>query len=672
MKTAVPHWRIKRQLVEQIRPSVQFRSLRQRAAAEASNILSDYDMRLIREGKHTTLYRRLGAHVVQNGKSRGVQFAVWAPNAERVSVIGDFNQWSRSSTPMKLDGDHGVWQAFVPELPEGSLYKFAVCAAGGQWMEKADPFAFGTEMRPATASVVQDLSGYSWNDAAWMGHRSRWQACNRPMSIYEVHLGSWMPAPDGKTFPNYRQIAERLVPYAKDMGYTHIELMPICEHPFDGSWGYQSTGYFAPTSRYGTPHDFMYFVDFCHRHGLGVILDWVPGHFPRDGFSLAAFDGTSLFEHQDSRRGDHPHWGTKLFNHGRDEVRSFLLSSAMFWCDAYHIDGFRVDAVASMLYLDYGRESGQWLANYYGGNGDLEAIGFLRDFNQYVQTYYPGVLTIAEESTAWPNVSRPASSGGLGFSMKWNMGWMNDTLRYFGRDPVHRRYHQNDLTFSMLYAWTEDFILPFSHDEVVHGKGSLLEKFPGDDWQKFANLRLLLAYMFAHPGKKLLFMGDDMGMWQEWNHAKPLDWDTLNWAPHAGVNRLVRDLNRLYQQEPALHSLDFSPDGFQWIDCSDADNSVLSFIRQGRQPEHSVIVVANFTPVVRGPYRIGVPHAGKYREILNTDSQCYWGSNVGNLGAVAAQNIACHGRPNSLEIVLPPLALVMFKPLKQLNVVGPA
>lgn len=663
MKIGVPNWRIRRQIVEQIRPSVQFRSIRQTAAAEPPDILSDYDVRLIREGKHTTLYRRLGAHLTQQAGTPGVRFAVWCPNAERVSVVGDFNRWDRAATPMELDGDHGVWQACVPGLGEGTLYKYAVCAAGGNWMERADPFAFGTELRPATASVVRNLAGYSWNDEQWMNHRSRWQASNRPMSVYEVHLGSWMPAPDGQQFPTYRQIADRLVPYVQDMGYTHIELMPMCEHPFDGSWGYQTTGYFAPTSRFGTAHDFMYFVDSCHQHGIGVILDWVPGHFPRDGFALAGFDGTCLYEHDDWRRGEHPHWGTKIFNHGRDEVRSFLMSSAMFWCDAYHIDGFRVDAVASMLYLDYGRESGQWVPNCYGGNGNLEAISFLRDFNQYVHTYYPGVLTIAEESTAWPNVSRPANNGGLGFSMKWNMGWMNDTLRYFRRDPVHRRYHQNDLTFSMLYAWTEDFVLPLSHDEVVHGKGSLLEKMSGDDWQKFASLRLLLAYMFAHPGKKLLFMGNDLGMWQEWNHTRPLDWNLLQWEPHAGVNRLVRDLNHLYQHEPALHGLDFAPNGFEWIDCSDADNSVLSFIRRGRNADQFLVAAANFTPVVRGPYRIGVPGAGKYREVLNTDSEVYWGANVGNLGSVSAQNIPHHGRLHSLEIVLPPLALVLFKPV---------
>jgi 1,4-alpha-glucan branching enzyme len=660
MKTGIPNWRVKRQLVEQIRPSVQFRSLERQAACEPPDILSDYDLRLIREGKHTTLYRRLGAHLAQHHGKRGVRFAVWAPNAERVSVIGDFNLWDPAQSPMQLSGDHGVWQAFVPDLTEGSLYKFAVCGTGGHWMEKADPFAFGTECRPATASIVRHLAGYSWNDEQWMNHRSRWQASGRPMSVYEVHLGSWLNDTAGGR-PNYRELAQRLVAYVRDMGYTHVELMPISEHPFDGSWGYQTTGYYAPTSRFGTPHDFMYFVDCCHRHGIGVILDWVPGHFPRDGFALANFDGTALYEHADARRGEHPHWGTKIFNHGRNEVRSFLLSNAMFWCDAYHIDGFRVDAVASMLYLDYGREAGGWVPNRFGSNGDLEAIAVLRDFNHYVQTYYPGVLTIAEESTAWPNVSRPTASGGLGFSMKWNMGWMNDTLRYFRRDPVHRRHHLNDLTFSMLYAWSEN-ILPFSHDEVVHGKGSLLSKMPGDDWQKFASLRLLLAYMFAHPGKKLLFMGDDLGMWHEWCHEQPLDWSLLQWAPHAGVNRLVRDLNRLYQQEPALHGLDFDSSGFEWVDCSDADNSVISFIRRGHN-DKLIVAAANFTPVVRGPYRIGVPHNGCYREILNTDSKAYWGTNVGNLGYVRAQNIPCHGRPDSFEIVLPPLALVIFKPV---------
>ncbi len=662
MKTGVPSWRIRRQLVEKARPSVAYRNQRSAAPTELPPVLNDYDLRLIGEGKHTTLYRRLGAHVTQVGAERGVQFAVWAPNAEQVSVIGDFNRWNPNSTPMQRGGEHGVWHTFVAKLPEGALYKYAV-RGGGQVIEKSDPFAFQTEMRPGTASIVRDLAGYSWTDEEWMGHRHRSHHAERPMSVYEVHLGSWMTGSNsGKQgFATYRQIAERLVEYVKEMGYTHVELMPVTEHPFDGSWGYQATGYFAPTSRFGTPRDFMYFVDHCHENGIGVILDWVPGHFPRDGFGLAGFDGTSLYEHDDPRQGEHPHWGTKIFNHGRNEVRSFLLSSAMFWCDKYHIDGFRVDAVASMLYLDYGREPGQWIPNRFGGNGNLEAMEFLRNFNHLVQTYYPGVLTIAEESTAWPGVSRPAHEGGLGFSAKWNMGWMNDTLRYLQRDPVHRRFHQNDLTFSMLYAWSENFILPFSHDEVVHGKGSLLEKMAGDDWQKFASLRLLLAYMFAHPGKKLLFMGNDLGMWHEWNHDRPLDWELLNHAPHAGVNRLVRDLNRIYQQTPALHELDFVPAGFEWIDCSDADNSVLSFIRRGKNSDDFVVVVANFTAVVRGPYRIGVPIAGRYQEILNTDSSVYWGSNVGNMGRVTTQNIPCHDRPCSLEIGLPRLALVMFR-----------
>ncbi|MBI3464994.1 MAG: 1,4-alpha-glucan branching protein GlgB [Planctomycetes bacterium] len=608
------------------------------------------------------VHRRLGAHLTQQGRERGVRFAVWAPNAERVNVIGDFNGWNTDANPMQLSGDHGVWHTFVPDLAEGALYKYAVHARGGQRLEKADPFAFGSELRPATASVVRDLTKHSWNDEQWMSHRHRWQAADRPMSIYEVHLGSWMSPRDGQPFPNYRELAHELVRYAQKMGYTHLELMPIGEHPFDASWGYQSTGYFAPTSRFGTPADFMYFVDYCHQHSIGVILDWVPGHFPRDGFALAGFDGTCLYEHHDARLGFHPHWGTLIFNHGRDEVRSFLLSSAMFWCENYHLDGFRVDAVASMLYLDYGREAGGWVPNRHGGNGNLEAMEFLRDFNELVHQYYPGVLTIAEESTAWPNVSRPADSGGLGFSMKWNMGWMNDTLRYFRREPVHRRWHQNDLTFSMLYAWSENFILPFSHDEVVHGKGSLLARMPGDDWQKFAGLRLLLGYMFAHPGKKLLFMGNDLAMWHEWNDRQPLDFGLLNHEPHAGVNRLVQDLNRLHQHEPALHELDFAPEGFEWVDCSDADNSAFAFIRRAKNRDDFILAIANFTPVVRHGYRIGVPESGFYREVLNTDAADYWGSGVGNKGGVWAQPVPCHGRGQSLELALPPLSLLLLKP----------
>ncbi len=668
MKTSVASWRLKRLIIEQARPSLQNRQPRHRTA-ELPAILSDHDLRLIRDGKHTSLYRRLGAHHTRRGQERGVRFAVWAPNAQRVSVIGDFNGWNRNATPMELGGEHGVWHAFAPGIADGSLYKFAVESDGGHWMEKSDPFAFGCELRPSTASVVRDLHRHAWNDEEWMGHRHRWQAAQRPMSIYEVHLGSWLPASASgsgdRLFPNYRDLAHALVAYAREMGYTHVELMPITEHPLDASWGYQTTGFFAPTSRFGSPQDFMYFVDYCHQNGIGVILDWVPGHFPRDGFGLAGFDGSSLYEHHDPQQGEHPHWGTKIFNHGRNEVRSFLLSSAMFWCDQYHVDGFRVDAVASMLYLDYGRELGQWQPNRFGGNGNIEAMAFLRDFNQLVHTYYPGVLTIAEESTAWAGVSHPASTGGLGFSMKWNMGWMNDTLRYFRREPIHRRFHQNDLTFSGLYAWSENFVLPFSHDEVVHGKGSLLSKMPGDDWQKFASLRLLLAYTFAHPGKKLLFMGNDLAPWHEWNHQQPVDWSLLDHAPHAGVNRLVRDLNRLYNQESSLHELDFAPEGFEWIDCSDADSSVLSFIRRGKSRDDFIVAAANFTPRVRGSYRVGVPAAGQYTELLNTDSASYWGTNVGNLGVVSTQSISHNGRAQSIEIVLPPLALLLFCPAKK-------
>ena len=631
------------------------------AAPRQRDIMSRQDMKLIREGRHCRLYRLLGAHLLRQNDSYGVRFSVWAPNAAQVSVIGQFNGWDWGATPLYRTGDDGIWTTFVPGVEGGTLYKYSIVSGSGARMDKADPYAFGGEVRPGNASVVRDLSSYCWNDQQWMGQRQLRARGDQPMAIYEVHLGSWLSAGDGKEFANYREIAEELIPYVKRMGYTHLELLPICEHPFDASWGYQTTGYFASTSRFGSPEDFMAMVDACHENGIGVFMDWVPGHFPRDHFGLIEFDGSCLYEHLDPRQSIHPHWETSIFNYGRNEARSFLLSSAMFWCDLYHIDGLRVDAVASMLYLDYGRGPGQWVPNCFGGNANLEAIAFVQDLNQQIQLHYPGVLVMAEESTAWPGVSRPTDQGGLGFSMKWNMGWMNDTLRYFARDPVHRQHHQNDLTFGMLYAWSENFILPFSHDEVVHGKGSLLAKMPGDDWQKFAGLRLLLGYMYAHPGKKLLFMGNDLAAWEEWDERRRVPWHLLEHAPHAGVNRLVQDLNRLHREEAALHELDLVPGGFDWIDCSDNQNSVLCFIRRGRRPEEFVLAVANFTPLVRGPYRVGVPQPGRYYEILNTDSAIYWGSNVGNLGMVEAEAVASHGSPYSLDIVLPPLAILLFK-----------
>jgi len=627
-------------------------------------LLTDYDLYLSGEGTHYQNYEKLGAHVREMEGVRGVHFGVWAPNARRVSVVGDFNAWDGRVHPMRSRGASGVWEIFLPSLDEGALYKFEILARDGKYLGlKSDPYGFAAEMRPKSASVVYDIDQYRWNDAAWLEARTARDWLHAPMSIYEVHAGAWRRKPEnGDRWLTYRELADELVPYVKRMGYTHIELMPIMEHPLDASWGYQTVGYFSVTSRFGSPVDFMYFVDRCHQENLGVILDWTPAHFPRDAHGLAFFDGTHLYEHADPRRGAHPDWGTLVFNYGRNEVQNYLTSNALFWVDKYHVDGLRVDAVASMLYLDYSRKPGEWIPNPFGGRENLEAIAFLKRLNEILHTRHPGALTIAEESTSWPAVSRPTYLGGLGFDLKWNMGWMNDTLTYFMLDPLHRQYHHNELTFSMIYAFTENFILPLSHDEVVHGKRSLLEKMPGDNWQKFANLRLLFGYMYAHPGKKLLFMGAELAQRNEFSEVGSLEWALENSPPHRGVQRLVTDLNLLHTSERALHEVDFEWPGFEWIEPNDAAASVLALIRRGRNPEDFVVAVCNFTPVIRENYRVGVPNPGFYREILNTDSSHYEGTGTGNSGGVLAEPIPWNNRPYSLKLKLPPLAAVYLKP----------
>ncbi|MCL6647074.1 MAG: 1,4-alpha-glucan branching protein GlgB [Chloroflexi bacterium] len=627
------------------------------------SLLSELDIYLFNEGTHRRAYEHLGAHPRVVDGVAGVHFVVWAPNARRVSVIGDFNRWNPIAHPMQHVGQSGLWELFLPGIAVGERYKYSILPRDTPWsLEKADPYAFWSEVRPRTASIVYDLRGYEWHDAAWMAARSRRQALDAPLAIYEVHLGSWRRRADG-TFLSYRELAHLLVEHVKRLGYTHVELLPIAEHPLDASWGYQVTGYYAPTSRFGTPHDFMYFVDYLHQHGIGVILDWVPGHFPRDGHGLAWFDGTHLYEHADPRRGEHPDWGTLIFNYGRNEVRSFLLSNAVYWLREYHLDGLRVDAVASMLYLDYSRKAGEWVPNQYGGRENLEAIAFLKMFNEVVHGEFPGAITVAEESTAWPLVSRPTYAGGLGFTYKWNMGWMHDTLQYFRRDPIYRSFHQGELTFSLIYAFSENFVLPLSHDEVVHGKGSLIGKMPGDWWQQFANLRLLYGFQYGHPGKKLLFMGGELGQWNEWSEATELDWGLREWPMHRGLMRYVEDLNRLLIREPALHEVDFDWTGFEWVDFHDAAQSVLSFLRKAKDPDDWLLFVFNLTPLPRHNYRIGVPSPGYYRELLNSDSEVYGGSNVGNLGGVQAEPVPAHGRPWSLRLTLPPLAVIVMKPL---------
>ena len=626
-------------------------------------LLTDYDLYLLGEGTHYQNYEKLGAHIREISGIRGVHFGVWAPNAMRASVVGDFNNWDGRICPMR-SRPTGVWEIFMPGLDEGDFYKFEIRSRTGEMLTlKSDPYGFASELRPRSSSVVARLEGYAWQDADWIACRAQFDWQHSAISIYEVHFGSWKHTPDGRWL-TYREMADELIPYVKQMGYTHIELLPVMEHPLDASWGYQTIGYFAVTSRYGSPQEFMHFIDRCHRAGIGVLLDWTPGHFPRDGHGLSYFDGTHLYEHADPRRGAHPDWGTLIFNYGRNEVQNFLLSNALFWLDKYHIDGLRVDAVASMLYLDYSRKEGEWLPNQFGGRENLEAITFLKRMNEVVHARHPGVLTVAEESTAWPAVSRPTYLGGLGFDLKWNMGWMNDTLRYFSLDPIHRKFHHGELTFSMLYAFNENFVLPLSHDEVVHGKRSLLSKMPGDEWNKFANLRLLFGYMYSHPGKKLLFMGSELAPWTEWRENDGLEWSLLKSPPHQGVQRLLTDLNQLYAREPALHEVEFEWPGFEWLEVHDADASVLAFIRRARRQEDFLVVVCNFTPVVRSNYRVGVPEKGFYQEVMNTDSAFYGGSNVGNGGGVAAEPVPWNDRQFSLKLSLPPLSVLVFKPTR--------
>jgi len=628
-------------------------------------VLTDFDLHLFNEGTHLHLYRKMGAHLMEHDGTRGVCFAVWAPNAERVSVIGDFNQWDGRRHPMRPRGTSGVWELFVPGLENGDLYKYEIKTRYlGYVAIKSDPYAFAAELRPRTASVVWDLERYRWRDQLWMAGRAERQSLSAPIAIYEVHAGSWRRKDDpeyGQRWLTYREMAEELVSYVKGMGYTHIQLLPITEYPYDGSWGYQGTGYFAPTSRHGTPDDFRFFVDQAHQAGLGVIVDWVPAHFPKDGHGLSFFDGTHLYEHADLRQGEHQDWGSLIYNYGRREVSAFLLSSALFWLDQYHIDGLRVDAVASMLYLDYSRQPGEWIPNQFGGRENLEAVALLKRFNEAVHQEHPSVLTFAEESTAWGMVSRPTYVGGLGFDLKWNMGWMHDMLEYMSKESVHRRYHHNNLTFSLLYAFTENFILPLSHDEVVHGKGALLANMPGDYWQQFANLRALYGYMYAHPGKKLLFMGGEIGQWNQWDYQSQVEWVLLYFDAHRQIREYVRALNELYVSEAALHQVDFSWEGFEWIDFHDVDDSIVSFLRRAKDRNDFVVVAANFTPVPRYGYRLGVPAPGFYRELLNSDSRYFGGGNIGNNGGVPSEPTPWQGHPHSIVITVPPLAVVFFK-----------
>jgi 1,4-alpha-glucan branching enzyme len=628
--------------------------------------INDYDLYLFNEGSHHKIYEKLGAHIYKIGGISGVLFAVWAPCAKRVSVVGSFNQWDGRTHQMRCLGSSGVWEIFIPGIQPGDVYKYEIKTPTGELYIKSDPYAFYSELRPNTASIVYDINSYQWNDKEWINERDSSNILQKPVSIYEVHLGSWARIPEeSNRFLTYREMSEKLVDYVKDMGYTHIELMPVAEHPYDGSWGYQVTGYYSITSRYGTPEDFMYFVDKCHQNGIGVIMDWVPAHFPKDGHGLARFDGTALYEHEDKRQGEHPDWGTHIFNYSRYEVKNFLISNALFWFEKYHIDGLRVDAVASMIYLDYGKEEGEWIPNQWGGKENVDAIEFMRQLNTTVYKYYPGIMMIAEESTSWPLVSKPPYIGGLGFSFKWNMGWMNDYLRYISMDPIYRKYHHNMLTFSIMYAFSENFILVLSHDEVVHGKCSMINKMPGDYWQKFAGLRVSYGYMYGHPGKKLMFMGGEFGQFIEWDYRRSLDWHLLGYDMHKKLQYFVRDLNKMYKEEKALYEVDFEYEGFEWIDCNDSDHSVVSFMRKSRDKSSLLIIVCNFTPVQYDSYRIGTPFFTYHKEILNSDAEIYGGSNMGNMGGVYAQEIPCHGKPYSLELRLPPLSILVLKPISE-------
>jgi 1,4-alpha-glucan branching enzyme len=630
-------------------------------ALEGSNLLTDMDLHLFNEGSHNRLYQKMGAHLVTLGGKTGTYFSVWAPDAERISIVGDFNGWNPDSTPMNPRGHSGIWEAFVAGLGSGSIYKFHIRSRFHMYrVNKADPYGFHHETPPKTGSIVWGLD-YEWNDFEWMRLRQKRNAFDAPMSIYEVHLGSWIRHEPDNRWYTYRELAPRLADYVNELGFTHVEFLPVMEHPFYGSWGYQVTGYFAPSSRFGAPQDFMYLVDYLHQHNIGVILDWVPSHFPNDQHGLAYFDGTHLYEHADPRKGFHPDWKSAIFNYGRNEVRSFLVSNAMFWLDMYHIDGLRMDAIASMLYLDYSRKHGEWIPNQYGGRENLEAVSLLQRVNHDAYQEFPSIQTIAEESTAWPMVSRPTYIGGLGFGMKWDMGWMHDTLKFMAYNPIHRKYHHNQLTFRGLYAFTENYTLPLSHDEVVHGKGSLLNKMSGDYWQKFANLRLLFGYMFTQPGKKLIFMGGEIGQWSEWNHERAIDWMLLSFPSHQGIKRWVSDLNAFYRSEPAMHELDFNPDGWRWLDADDSDNSVLSYMRFGKDQNCPLVVALNFTPVPRRGYRLGVPKAGHWKEVLNSNAAIYGGTDEGNYGGVKTDPIEYHGHPQSLLLNLPPLGMVVFK-----------
>lgn len=626
------------------------------------SLLTKDDLYLFNEGTHLDLHRKMGAHIVENDQQPGVYFSVWAPDAQQVSVVGTFNDWDPARHPLRAREQSGIWEGFVPGIGQGELYKYHIQSRMSHYrVNKADPYGVFHEVAPKTASVVWKLD-YKWSDKEWMANRKRRNSLNAPISVYEVHLGSWRRKPDqGYQSLSYRELAPQLAEHVKLLGHTHVEFLPVMEHPFFGSWGYQVTGYYAPTSRYGTPQDFKYLIDYLHQAGIGVILDWVPSHFPQDEHGLGYFDGTHLYEHADPRQGYHPDWHSYIFNYGRNEVRGFLLSNALFWFEEYHVDGLRVDAVASMLYLDYSRQPGEWVPNDHGGRENLKAISFLRRMNEEIYRRFPDVQTIAEESTSWPMVSRPTHIGGLGFGMKWDMGWMHDTLNYFAFEPIYRKYHQGELTFRMIYAFNENFMMPLSHDEVVHGKGSLINKMPGDDWQKFANLRLLYAYMFGQPGKKLLFMGSELGQWSEWQHDGSINWELSDSFYHITLLRLVQSLNRIYVREPALYELDCDSQGFEWLDANDYESSVVSFLRKGKHPTDRIAVVLNLTPVPRHDYRTGVPHSGYWREILNTDALEHGGSGIGNLGGVFAENIACHGRKHSVNLTLPPLSALFLK-----------